>query len=60
MNDQPIAYTAEGRPLYDNTPTVVAVMVHHMGELLIIRRANDPGKGLLGLPGGYLLISAES
>ena len=53
MNDQPIAYTAEGRPLYDNTPTVVAVLVHHMGELLIIRRANDPGKGLLGLPGGY-------
>lgn len=56
MTDKPIAYTAEGRPLFDNTPTVVAVMVPSLGgirELLVVRRNNMPGKGLLGLPGGY-------
>ncbi|WP_170297716.1 NUDIX domain-containing protein [Paracoccus litorisediminis] len=53
-NDQPIAYTAEGRPLFDNTPTVVCVIVEDAkGRVLAVRRANEPGRGLLGLPGGY-------
>lgn len=53
-NDQPIAHTADGRPLFDNTPTVVCVIVeNHKSEILAVRRVNDPGKGLLGLPGGY-------
>lgn len=53
-NDQPIAYTTEGRPLFDNTPTVVCVIVeNNKGEILAVRRANEPGKGRLGLPGGY-------
>lgn len=39
---------------YDNTPTVVAVLVFVDSEhLLVVRRNNEPGKGLLGLPGGY-------
>lgn len=40
---------------YDNTPTVVAVLVPSPieGHLVVIRRGNEPGKGLLGLPGGY-------
>ncbi|MCC5780525.1 NUDIX domain-containing protein [Nitratireductor sp. B36] len=42
-----------GRVVYDNTPTVVAVLVPYGKKLLAIRRGNDPGKGLLGLPGGY-------
>lgn len=55
MNDKPIAHTADGRPLFDNAPTVVVVRVPHMfhHRLLAVRRANDPGMGLLGLPGGY-------
>lgn len=54
MTDQPIAYTVEGRPLFDNTPTVVCVIVENIeGRVLAVRRANEPGKGLLGLPGGY-------
>lgn len=56
MTDAPIAYTAEGRPLFDNTPTVVAMLVPRSKsprQLLVIRRNNEPGKGLLGLPGGY-------
>jgi ADP-ribose pyrophosphatase YjhB (NUDIX family) len=54
MADQPIAYTAEGRPLFDNTPTVVCMIVeNNKGQVLAVRRANEPGKGLLGLPGGY-------
>lgn len=56
MTDKPIAYTAEGRPIFDNTPTVVAMLVCHLGNprnLMAVRRGNEPGKGLLGLPGGY-------
>lgn len=54
MPDQPIAYTAEGHPVYNNTPTVVVVLVTiPEKKLLAVRRANNPGYGLLGLPGGY-------
>ncbi len=54
MADEPIAHTEDGRPIYDNTPTVVAVLANNdEGRLLVIRRANQPGHGLLGLPGGY-------
>lgn len=53
MADEPIAYTKDGRPLFDNTPTVVCVLLSHVNGLVAVRRANDPGKGLLGLPGGY-------
>jgi 8-oxo-dGTP pyrophosphatase MutT (NUDIX family) len=54
-NDKPIAHTADGRPLFDNTPTVVAVIAFcaENGELITVRRNNEPGKGLIGLPGGY-------
>lgn len=39
---------------YDNTPTVVVVLAETpSGELITVRRNNEPGKGLLGLPGGY-------
>jgi len=43
----------EVRPIYDNTPTVVAPLVLHEKGMLVIRRAREVGKGLLGLPGGY-------
>lgn len=51
--DRPIAHTADGRPLYDNTPTVVAVLAFVGGNPIVVRRNNEPGRGLLGLPGGY-------
>lgn len=52
--DQPIAYAADGRPLFDNAPTVVSVIISDQaGNVFAVRRANEPGKGLLGLPGGY-------
>ncbi|WP_315928347.1 NUDIX domain-containing protein [Mesorhizobium sp. SP-1A] len=39
---------------YDNTPSTVFVLAHNATkELLVIRRAKQPGYGLLGLPGGY-------
>ncbi|MFG6082878.1 NUDIX domain-containing protein [Paracoccus litorisediminis] len=54
MDDQPIAHTKDGRPLFDNAPTVVCVLVEdHHGRILAIRRARNPGSGLIGLPGGY-------
>lgn len=51
--ETPIAYTVKGRPLYDNTPTVVAVLAVVDDKLLVVRRNNEPGRGRLGLPGGY-------
>lgn len=52
--DTPIAYTAEGRPLYDNAETVVAVIIENSrGEVLAIRRAKAPGIGKLAFPGGF-------
>lgn len=53
MPDKPLVVLPDGRALYDNTPTVVCVLLHHLNGLVVVRRANDPGKGLLGLPGGY-------
>lgn len=54
MTDRPIAHAADGRPIYDNTPTVVAVVAEcQPRRFLVVRRNNEPGRGLLGLPGGY-------
>lgn len=57
MTDEPIAHTKDGRPLYDNTPTVVALIVPSLEilprRILCVLRGNEPGKNLLGLPGGY-------
>ena len=53
INDEPIAHTKDGRPLFDNTPTVVVMMVLIHNRILVVRRGNEPGRGLLGLPGGY-------
>jgi 8-oxo-dGTP pyrophosphatase MutT (NUDIX family) len=38
---------------YDNTPTVVVVLVPISDGLLMIRRALADGRGQLALPGGY-------
>jgi 8-oxo-dGTP pyrophosphatase MutT (NUDIX family) len=40
-------------PRYDNTPTVVVVLVPCNGGLLMIRRALKEGYGKLALPGGF-------
>lgn len=53
MTDTPIGHRADGSPIYDNTPTVVAVLVRMNPGILMIRRGHNPGKGLFGLPGGY-------
>jgi ADP-ribose pyrophosphatase YjhB (NUDIX family) len=42
---------------YDNTPTVVVVLVPLRGGLLMIRRALEgEGHGKLALPGGYQML----
>ena len=53
MTDKPIAFAQDGRPLYDNAATVVAVVVEFEEGVLAIRRNTEPGKGLLALPGGF-------
>lgn len=54
VNDNPIAYREDGSPIFDNTPTVVCMMVRtEEGKIIAVRRNNEPGKGLIGLPGGY-------
>lgn len=53
MADLPIA-VIDGRRIYDNAPTTVFVLASNAArELLLVRRAKQPGRGLLGLPGGY-------
>ena len=44
-------------PQYNNTPTVVVVLVPLRGGLLMIRRAlPGEGQGKLALPGGYQML----
>jgi ADP-ribose pyrophosphatase YjhB (NUDIX family) len=53
MGDRPIAIV-DGRRIYDNAPTTVFILAcNAAGQILLIRRATEPGYGLLGLPGGY-------
>ncbi len=33
---------------------VVAILTDRAGDVLLLRRAHDPGKGRLGLPGGFV------
>ena len=51
--DIPIAHAVDGRPIYDNTPSVVSVAVVAAAGILAIRRAGVVGHGKLCLPGGY-------
>lgn len=56
-DDDPIAWTEEGRPLYDNASSVVAVAapitIGGVSGVLGIRRGKGAGAGLLGIPGGF-------
>jgi NADH pyrophosphatase NudC (nudix superfamily) len=46
--------SACGLEFYVNVACAVAAFVaDSQGRLLLVRRANDPGKGLLDLPGGF-------
>lgn len=52
--EQEEKHLGEANVVYDNTPTVVAVIVPKgYNTILMVRRGNEPKKGLLGLPGGY-------
>ncbi|WP_416308636.1 NUDIX hydrolase [Neptunicella sp. SCSIO 80796] len=39
---------------FHNVAAAGAALIEVDSELLLIRRARDPGKGLLGLPGGFV------
>lgn len=54
MTDKIIGYAEDGKAVYDNAPTVVAVaIVAQYPEVLVIQRATNPGKGKYALPGGF-------
>lgn len=42
------------RLYFNNTIAVAVLAVNPKGELLFIRRARDPGKGKLAMPGGFV------
>lgn len=46
-------WRGDGSVIFDNTPTVVAVLVTIAGHLLLVRRNTEPGKGKIALPGGF-------
>lgn len=52
FEDRVIGHVA-GRPVYDNTATVVSVLLPHEDKLVVIRRGKDPGKDKIALPGGF-------
>jgi len=39
---------------FGNPAAAAAALLWHDGELLMVRRGRDPGKGLLDLPGGFV------
>lgn len=54
--DPIIGYNEKGQPVYDNAPSVVCIMITRLNdeeEVLVVRRARNPGQGLLALPGGF-------
>ncbi len=57
MTDEPIAHRKDGSPIFDNTATVVCVIVpsryHFVDSVLVVKRGHEPGKGKWALPGGY-------
>jgi ADP-ribose pyrophosphatase YjhB (NUDIX family) len=51
----PFRCAACGLLLFTNPATAVGVFVlDGEGRVLLLRRAKDPGRGLLGLPGGFV------
>jgi len=51
----PFHCTACGFNLYFNAATAVAgIVVNQRDEVLLVRRACDPGRGMLELPGGFV------
>lgn len=50
--DKPLGYI-DGKPIFDNTPTVCVLAVGGEKGLIAIRRKNNPGAGKIALPGGY-------
>lgn len=52
---QPVSCTACGFTLYVNTTCATAAfLVRPDGKALFIRRANEPAKGRLAIPGGFI------
>lgn len=43
-----------GYTYFHNTAAAVAAVIHHAQEIALITRANEPGAGLLDLPGGFV------
>ena len=45
-----------GIPVWDNPAPVAVLLIEHKNGVYLTRRAIEPGKGLLALPGGYMIV----
>lgn len=52
-DEKAIRCTDCGFVIYLNAAAAVAVIIIQKGKIVFMRRAHDPGKGLLDLPGGF-------
>lgn len=46
--------TSCGYTYFHNTAAAVAAVISRAGQIALITRANEPGQGLLDLPGGFV------
>ncbi|HZA21023.1 MAG TPA: NUDIX hydrolase, partial [Dehalococcoidia bacterium] len=52
-SERPVC-TECGRVIYYDPKVTVTSIIQRSGQVLMIRRANDPGYGLWSMPGGYV------
>ena len=54
IDDHQVRCSACGFRYFHNAAAAATAIIEHEGRVLLVRRARDPAKGLLDLPGGFV------